>query len=319
LVAEHKKWEGEQNQKQQDKAELQSLAEQMKGLKITDFSGVTIEEINEKWNTIHGVSQERKIALDKELQVQRNNDSLSKNFADKAKAFSQWVHHQKEQLAVVKGELEQQLKELQSFRVSYETKRKDLGELETLNKQLESAGVKRNRYTDLTLRTLHFEYEQLGSATAKQETLLTNEIITKKNADVSPEQVNEFKEVFKHFDKNGDASLSRVELKACLQALGDEPTDSEMDNIMRDLDPETKGVGFEAFSNFMIKRHKDSDSKEEILIAFKELANDKEFVSEEDLRKVMTNEKVAFLLERMPKHSNGQGYDYKAWVEIAYK
>jgi Ca2+-binding EF-hand superfamily protein len=78
-------------------------------------------------------------------------------------------------------------------------------------------------------------------------------------------------------------------------------------------------VSFQAFSNFMIQKNKDSDSKEEILIAFKELANDKDFVTEEDLRKVMSNERVAFLLERMPKYHSGQGYDYKAWVEIAYK
>jgi len=291
----------------------------MKALNITDFSGVTIEEINEKWTSVNGVAQERKLSLNKELEVQKHKDSLSKQFAEKAKAFSQWVHNQKEKLAATKGELEQQLAELQVLRTAYEDKRKDYSELEAINKQTESAGVKRNRYTDLTLRTLYSEYEQLGSATNKQETLLTNDLMAKKNADVSPEQLNEFKEVFKHFDKNRDGTLGRVEFKACLQALGDEPTEPELDKIMSSVDPQKKGIDLQAFSNFMIQRNKDSDSKEEILIAFKELANDKDFVTEEDLRKVMTNERVSFLLERMPKYRNGEGYDYKAWVEIAYK
>jgi len=319
LVAEYQKWEQEQTEKAKEHAELKSLAEQMKALNITDFSGVTIEELNEKWTSIGTVGKERKQALQKELEVQRHNDSLSKNFAEKAKAFSQWVHGQKEKLAATKGALEQQLEELQVLHTAYEAKRKDYNDIEAINKQVEAAGVKRNRYTDLTLRTLYSEYEQLGSATAKQETLLTNEIMAKKNADVSPEQLNEFKEVFKHFDKNHDGTLGRVEFKACLQALGDEPTESELDKIMSSVDPENKGIGLQAFSNFMIQRNKDSDSKDEILIAFKELANDKDFVSEQDLRKVMTNERVAFLLERMPKYHNGEGYDYKAWVEIAYK
>jgi hypothetical protein len=172
------------------------------------------------------------------LQVQKQNDVLSKNFAEKAKNFSEWIHHQKEQLASTKGDLEQQLNELQALYHAYEAKRKDYSDLESLNKQLESAGVKRNRYTDLTLRTVLSEFEQLGAATAKQETLLTNEIISKKNADVSPEQLNEFKEVFKHFDRNNDQTLGRVEFKACLQALGDEPTESELDAILNTVDPE---------------------------------------------------------------------------------
>jgi len=211
------------------------------------------------------------------------------------------------------------LERLQALRTEYDGKQKDFGELEAINKQVEAAGIKHNKHTDISMRTVQSEYEQLGTAMAKQETLLTNEIMIKKNSDISPEQLNEFKEVFKHFDKNRDGSLGRLEMKACLQALGDEPSDSELDNIMKTVDPENKGVVFEAFTNFMIKRTKDTDSRDEILIAFKELANDKDFVTEEDLRKVMSNDKVAYLLQRMPKYGSGTGYDYKAWVEQAYQ
>jgi len=221
-------------------------------------------------------------------------------------------------LAAVKGELEQQLTHVQGLQGQHESKRGVLNELEAINKEIEAAGVRRNRYTDLSVRTLQSEYEQLSTATAKQETLLTNEILTKKNADVSVEQLNEFQEVFKHFDKNHDGTLGRLELKACLQALGDEPGESELTDIMAALDRDGKGVNFQNFSNFMAQRFKDKDSKDELFESFKELANGKDFVTEEDLRRVMPTEKVNYLLAKMPKHSAG-GYDYKAWVEQAYQ
>jgi hypothetical protein len=37
----------------------------MKALNITDFSGITIEEINEKWVAVQSVAHERKEALEK--------------------------------------------------------------------------------------------------------------------------------------------------------------------------------------------------------------------------------------------------------------
>ena len=43
------------------------------------------------------------------------------------------------------------------------------------------------------MRTLQVEFEQLETAIEKQEKLLVTEILSKKNADVAPEQLEEFK------------------------------------------------------------------------------------------------------------------------------
>lgn len=100
---------------------------------------------------------------------------------------------------------------------------------------------------------------------------------------------------------------------------------------MKQFDPENAGgVTFEKFIEYMVNKTKDTDSKEELLASFKELANDKvselnknteiqEFVTEEDLRKVMSNDRVDYLIKSMPKYEAvANGYDYRKWIEQAY-
>jgi len=202
----------------------------------------------------------------------------------------------------------------------YEGKREQLKELEAVNRKVEEALIKRNKHTDLTMRTIQIEFDQLGTAIEKKEKLLTNEILTKKNSDITPQQLDEFKEVFQHFDKDNSGALNRLELKSCLQSLGDEASDPELDTIMRKLDPEGTGtISFETFTRFMIERTKDSDSKGEILASFKSLANDKEFITPDDLRKVMSNDRVQYLITSMPPYEGvPNAYDYRKWAETAF-
>jgi len=176
LVAEYNAIAAELKNKEQDHSNLQDLVKEMKAAGVTDFSGVTIEEINEKWNTTKSLAAERNAALQKELQRQKNNDALCAKFAGKAKELSTWTQGTKNELAAAKGELEQQLDSLQGLRNKFADKHVALGELETLHKEIEAAGIHRNPHTDISLRTLQSEYEQLGAAMAKQETLLTKKL-----------------------------------------------------------------------------------------------------------------------------------------------
>jgi len=148
---------------------------------------------------------------------------------------------------------------------------------------------------------------------------LEQEQISKSGTNVTPEQVAEFKEVFEHFDRNRDNLLERLELKGVLSSMGDDVTEGQLDKLMSDLSHDGKFITFENFITYMSKRVTDQDSKEVIFEAFKVLANDKEFVLEEDLRKALPAEKVAYLIAQMPAYPGVErGYDYKKWAEKAY-
>lgn len=306
-----------QSQRSQDLQAIQALAADMKSQGITDFSGITIEDLNERWTQSESSIAARRKVIDEELARERENDKLCAEFAQKANQLDSWLKTQTSQLSSQSGDLEAQLKSLQAQRSSVVEGTRLLASVEADDSALQKRGVQRNPHTDLTARGLKIQIEEFEKALEKQELALNSEIITKKNADVTPAQLNEFKEVYDHFDKDGDSRLNKLELKACLAALGDDISDSELDKTYAELDSEGQGINFERFTAYMQRRNRDNDSAEEILASFKSLANDKEFVTEEDLRRVMPNDKVTYLTSRMPKYQD-LGYDYAAWVREQY-
>jgi len=247
---------------------------------------------------------------------------LAKDVATQSEQFNDWMNKERDALAVIKGELEAQLDVIRAAKRKYETEGKDkFNRLVEANKKLEQAGVFKNTHTNLTVRTLRAAFEQLETSLEKQESLLTGELIRRQsNNNLPAEQLQEYKEVFQHFDRDNSGTLNRIEFKAVLQSLGDEVPDAEMEQIWSKLDVDGNGkLSFEEFTTFMINKNKDSDNKGEILESFKSLANDKEFVTEEDLRRVLPNEKVDFLVQHMPRYKDvPNAFDYVQWADQAF-
>src|SRR5688572_423410 len=117
----------------------------MRAESINDFSGFAPEEIAEKWNATSASVAQRREDLNKELQVQKENDLIRKDFAAKATEFNQWLSGQKEQLAVNKKDLEEELAHARALRSSFENEGKDkLHHLEEINKNAESRAITKN-------------------------------------------------------------------------------------------------------------------------------------------------------------------------------
>jgi len=69
----------------------------------------------------------------------------------------------------------------------------------------------------------------------------------------------------------------------------------------------------------MANKSADSESKDQILEAFRALGGDKGFITEDELRRALPAEKVAYLTKAMPLHSGVAGnYDYTAWANKAF-
>ncbi|KAL4239136.1 hypothetical protein ACF0H5_003838 [Mactra antiquata] len=110
-------------------------------------------------------------------------------------------------------------------------------------------------------------------------------------ADVfSEEQLEEYKETFSLFDKEGDGSIVLKELGTVLRALGQHPTEADLADLIHKL--ETEGhttIEFPEFLSVLAKIIKDTDPETELTEAFKIF--DKAGtgnISNADLRRIMT-------------------------------
>jgi calmodulin len=110
-------------------------------------------------------------------------------------------------------------------------------------------------------------------------------------AELTDEQIAEFKEAFALFDKDGDGTITTKELGTVMRSLGQNPTEAELQDMINEVDADGNGtIDFPEFLNLMARKMKDTDSEEELKEAFKVFDKDGNgFISAAELRHVMTN------------------------------
>jgi calmodulin len=107
---------------------------------------------------------------------------------------------------------------------------------------------------------------------------------------LSEDEIAEFKEAFSMFDKNGDGTISSHELGTIMRSLGQNPTESELMDMINEVDIDGNGIiDFKEFLNMMAKKMKETDSEEELREAFRVFDKDGNgHISAVELRTVMT-------------------------------
>ena len=139
-----------------------------------------------------------------------------------------------------------------------------------------SATVRERTYDDDDPRARADEEHRIGGTMA---------------ADLTDEQIAEFKEAFALFDKDGDGTITTKELGTVMRSLGQNPTEAELQDMINEVDADGNGtIDFPEFLNLMARKMKDTDSEEELQEAFKVFDKDGNgTISAAELRHVMTN------------------------------
>jgi len=305
------------------KVELDALTElnhkmESEGIKNNMYSQFTLHQVTERWGRLHQEVEDKKAAIEKEVERQSFNESLCKEFASKAKACLQWCNEQKEEVSKVSGTIQQQLDTLRAKVTYIANNKSSVEEVTDLARKIDEANITHNTHTDVTIETVALTFENLGEFISKQMGLLEAELLKQSGSKVSAEQLEEFKQTFKQFDKDSNGTLEKHEFKACLSALGHFSTDQQVETLVKNIGKKQPGtILFEEFVEYMISKTEDSDTPASINNAFKTIASDRDTVSEDELKRFMDADTVEYLKKHMPQDANGH-YSYKAFTENTY-
>lgn len=89
-------------------------------------------------------------------------------------------------------------------------------------------------------------------------------------AQFTDDQITEFKEIFDLFDQNDEGRIPTSKLPQALWALGQNPSRSEIEDMMKEVEHLENGkIDFPEFLVLIARKSKQSSSEEELIEAFK--------------------------------------------------
>nr|XP_022332322.1 calmodulin-beta-like [Crassostrea virginica] len=145
------------------------------------------------------------------------------------------------------------------------------------------------------------------------------------NGDVPEETLQEWREAFCMFDKNGDDLISAGELGTVMRNLGFNPSEEDVRKMISDVDIDANGfVDFQEFVSMMRKfQDRAVDPEEQYLEAFRVFDQDGNgFISAQELQTVMcslgetlSEEEVKDMIREADLDKDGQ-VNYTEFVKV---
>lgn len=123
------------------------------------------------------------------------------------------------------------------------------------------------------------------------------------------------KEAFSKYDINESGTIDQKELTAVLRSMGQNPTDSQVHDMINEVDVDGSGlIEFHEFVKFIVKMNMEGDRENEARECFRRFDCDGQGkIAAEDFRFVMkhlpvtvTDEEVEAMLREADKNGDGQ-------------
>jgi Ca2+-binding EF-hand superfamily protein len=253
-----------------------------------------------------------------------DNDALAKDFATKIDTAAKRVKSSKEKISVSTKELEAQLADVEAAQ-EVNKKSEELAQVKEAQEKLVAAGVSHNPHTVLTVADLEVAFKQYELFLNTKKAVLEQGLEHKKLRGITPAQYAEINAQFKKYDKDNSGALDRAEFKACLYSLGEEWGKKQVQAIM-DQHAGKQGVEkivFDHFREFMISYFGVTDTRQNVLDAFKDIADDDKSIGIVNIvprrMEVFTKEDLGFFQATAPKtEGRAESWEYVPFVDEVF-
>jgi Ca2+-binding EF-hand superfamily protein len=258
---------------------------------------------------------QRQQRYEEELATQVANDKLCQQFAAVVDPFSQWMVKQKQTVSSADGTLESQLAFVSERISKFSAESAPLKQVAALDEQIQAAGITNNIHTNLSRKDVELQWSQYQEFMKIKSKMLAEEIEKAKLRGLTPEQLKEIDDNFAQFDQDGDGTINKRELKACLYSLGEEKTNTEVEEILAKFGSGGK-IPKTNFKEFMIGVLGDSETKESILTGFRLINRGSDIALHDKMSMVLPEHDVAYVEKTAPKAN--AGWNYQAWTDDVF-
>ncbi|TPX45442.1 hypothetical protein SeMB42_g02632 [Synchytrium endobioticum] len=281
-------------------------------------AGLGLHDMENAWAHLIRVEGERKQKLTSFIRDIK--ESLKKKFATAANQFQVDLEKVSTTLASLEGELEAQLDTVSELIANLNPLKNTLAEIEALNDECVQANIEDNEYTIYDASDLEFDLGLVSQSLSKKSSFIQNQIVARTMTNVSPQQLEEYSETFKHFDKDNTNTLSRHEFKAALQVQGYTYEETEFEKIFNEVAKGGDMVSFEEYINFVRSVEEDKTTPEQLKLSFKTLAGDKSYITEQNMMVGGIPPAVIEMFKATIPRKEGVegGFDYTAYLQNVF-
>lgn len=290
--------------------------------------GLLPNDIDNAWLSLIKTEGDRKRNLSNNLadikdQLRNSFANLANGLQDSINAISSKLSNLGEDLS-----LEDQLKLIKEYQEEANGLESQFNEVYKIDEKCEEAHIEDNKYTIYTPEDLKYDYGLVVSSLQKKAAFIENQIIARSVSNLTPQQLEEYTNAFRHFDKDDNNVLNSDEFKGALQAVGVLLSDDEFKNIYEKLhevheNPQNEvieeGVSFEKYLNYVRSIAEDKTSPDQLRESFKVLAKDKDYVTEADMYAAgFPAETIEYLKQVVPPKEGTDGYDYVTFLDVVF-
>lgn len=275
-----------------------------------------LSDLEECWRSLLAAETSRRRLINE--RIREIKETLQREYADLANAFQDKLNGTSSSLANLpaEAELSAQLDSINEIATRIPDLEASLPKLQACADKCSEAGIEENDYTVYAVDDLTFDLGLVKLALKKKTGFIENQMIARQKSNLTPQQLEEFENTFRHFDRDNSNSLSFHEFKAGLAGLGNYMEDAEIEATFKTVCRGGDSVNFEQFLEYMVSITEDRTTMAQLLDSFHVIANGKDHVTEMDMKVgQLDSSAIAFLTSQMPRSESKQdAYDFKTYL-----
>ncbi|KAJ9111479.1 hypothetical protein QFC22_006506 [Naganishia vaughanmartiniae] len=295
-------------------------------------SGLSSEDLDNDWRDLLKAETSYMRKLD--AHYKQLKQAMKEEYGSVASALIQRVQRLNTQIAHMSGSLQEQKALAQRISLEVGTIKQDVAAAAGLSNRCTEAKID---WGDLEpIEDLEYEAQLLEDNIAAKLRFIENELIATNHSNVTKDKLLEWQATWQHFcdEEMGYQDLDSRQLQAALASLGHVYSTEDFLRIYDNIVRKHGAVTYEAFADLLVTITEDSSSPEQLIEAFRLLAQGDDVVTGEDLRRArISPTATTFLSEAMPNlssravdggegdaadNSTGPVYDYRAFLQATF-